>query len=105
MDCSVPPWDSPGKSTGVGCRFPSSGDLPDPGIEPASPAFQADALTSEPPGKPSMGLADADYYIEWINNKVLLYRTRIHNIAQNYSQHSVTNRNGKERQKECTYIK
>ena len=30
--------------------FPSPGDLPDPGIEPRSPAFQADALTSEPPG-------------------------------------------------------
>ena len=32
--------------------FPSPGDLPDPGIEPRSPAFQADTLTSEPPGKP-----------------------------------------------------
>ena len=32
--------------------FPSSGDLPDPGIEPRSPTLQADALTSEPPGKP-----------------------------------------------------
>ena len=31
--------------------FPSPGDLPDPGIEPGSPALQADALTSEPPGK------------------------------------------------------
>ena len=31
--------------------FPSPGDLPGPGIEPGSPAFQADALTSEPPGK------------------------------------------------------
>ena len=27
-------------------------DLPDPGTEPRSPALQADALTSEPPGKP-----------------------------------------------------
>ena len=35
-----------------GLPFPSPGDLPDPGIEPRSPAFQADALTSEPPGKP-----------------------------------------------------
>ena len=35
-----------------GLPFPSPGDLPDPGIEPGSPAFQADALTSEPPGKP-----------------------------------------------------
>ena len=31
--------------------FPSLGDLPDPGIEPRSPTLQADALTSEPPGK------------------------------------------------------
>ena len=36
-----------------GLPFPSPGDLPDPGIEPRSPAFQADTLTSEPPGKPT----------------------------------------------------
>ena len=30
--------------------FPSPGDLPDLGIEPSSPALQADALTSEPTG-------------------------------------------------------
>ena len=34
--------------------FPSPGDLPDPGIELRSPALQADALTSEPLGKPFM---------------------------------------------------
>ena len=34
-----------------GLPFPSPGDLPDPGIEPGSPALQADALPSEPPGK------------------------------------------------------
>ena len=33
-----------------GLPFPSP--LPDPGIEPRSPALQADALPSEPPGKP-----------------------------------------------------
>ena len=32
--------------------FPSSGDLPHPGIKPGSPAFQADSLPSEPLGKP-----------------------------------------------------
>ena len=32
-----------------GLPFPSPGDLPDPGIEPRSPALEADALTSEPP--------------------------------------------------------
>ena len=35
-----------------GLPFPSPGDLPDPGIEPGFPAFQADTLTSESPGKP-----------------------------------------------------
>ena len=34
-----------------GLPFPPPGDLPDPGIEPATPASQADAFTSEPPGK------------------------------------------------------
>ena len=34
--------------------FPSPGDLPDPGIEPVSPALRADALTSEPPGNPNI---------------------------------------------------
>ena len=29
--------------------FPSPGDLPDPGIEPGSPALQADSICSEPP--------------------------------------------------------
>ena len=36
-----------------GLPFPSPGDLPDPGIEPKSPALQTDALPSEPPGKPT----------------------------------------------------
>ena len=30
--------------------IPSSGDLPDPGIEPGSPALHADSLPCEPPG-------------------------------------------------------
>ena len=36
-----------------GLPFPSPGDLPNSGIESRSPAFQADTLTSEPPGKPT----------------------------------------------------
>ena len=50
--CQVPP--SMGFSRQEywsGLPFPSPGDLPDPGIEPRSPALQADALPSEPPGK------------------------------------------------------
>ena len=50
LDSFATPWT-------VACQallsivFPSPGDLPDPGIEPESPALQADALPSEPPGK------------------------------------------------------
>ena len=35
-----------------GKPFPSAGDLPEPGINPESPALQVDSLPSEPPGKP-----------------------------------------------------
>ena len=35
-------WNSPGKNTGLPSLSP--GDLPDPGIEPKSPALQADSL-------------------------------------------------------------
>ena len=34
-----------------GLPFPPLGELPDPGIEPESPALQADSLPSEPWGK------------------------------------------------------
>ena len=44
--------DFSGKNTGVGLPFPSPGDLPDPGIEPGSPALQADSLPTELRGKP-----------------------------------------------------
>ena len=40
--------------------FPSSGDLPDPGMELGSPAWQVDSLPTELPGKPPNGL-------EWVN--------------------------------------
>ena len=32
--------------------FPTPGDLPDPGIEPTSPALAGGLFTTEPPGKP-----------------------------------------------------
>ena len=36
-----------------GWSFPCPGHIPNPGIEPRSPTLQADALLSEPPGKPT----------------------------------------------------
>ena len=37
-----------------GFPFPSSGDLPNPGIQPGSSKLQAGALPSEPPWKPQL---------------------------------------------------
>ena len=37
-----------------GFPFPSPGDLPNPGLEPGSPAFLADSLPNELPGKPEI---------------------------------------------------
>ena len=39
-----------------GVPLPSPGDLSNSKIEPGSPALQADALPSKPPGKPNLGL-------------------------------------------------
>ena len=40
-----------------GLSGPPPGDLPEPGFEPVSPAFQADSLPSEAPGKPSSAIS------------------------------------------------
>ena len=48
-----------------GLSFPSPGGLPNPGMEPRSPALQADALTSESPGMFSVhGILQAKV-LEW----------------------------------------
>ena len=54
VDCSPPGSSSVGLSRQEcwsGWPFPSPGDLPDPGMEPRSPALQADSSLSEPPIK------------------------------------------------------
>ena len=52
-DCSPPGSSIPRQEYWSGLPFSSPGDLPNPGIKPRFPALQADALTSEPPGKQS----------------------------------------------------
>ena len=54
VDCSPPDfsWNSPGKTTGVGSHFLLHGAFLTQGLNPGSPALQADFLPSEPPGKP-----------------------------------------------------
>ena len=39
-----------------GLPFPPPGDLPDPGVEPGSPALAGGFFTTEPPGKSSKGV-------------------------------------------------
>ena len=51
-----------------GLPFPSPGDLPDPGIEPGSPALEADALTSEPPWATEVIYS---IYIKYIHSYVI----------------------------------
>ena len=57
MDCTLPGSSihgisTPGKNTRVGCHFLLQGNLPDPGIKPASPALAGGFFTTEPPGNP-----------------------------------------------------
>ena len=65
------PWDSPRQEYWSGFPFPSPGDLLDPGIEPRSPASQADSLPSEPLGKP--------HCVCWDSHKgSLMFKARRH---------------------------
>ena len=65
-----------------GQPFPSPGDLPNPGIKPRSPIWQADSLPAEPPGKPkNTGVGNLSL-LQWIfptqeSNWGLLYCRQI----------------------------
>ena len=53
-----------------GLPFPYPGDLPDPGIEPRSPALQVDSLPSQPPGKPSTATGKPSMWFHVVNVSV-----------------------------------
>ena len=63
--------------------FPSPGDLPNAGIEPGSPALEADALSSEPPGKPGVmcNVADKDRQVESCQDSQIRKKWRKTNIT------------------------
>ena len=71
MDCSPPGsssmWFSRQKYWSE-LPFPFPGDLPDPGIEPESPALAGGFFTAEPPGKPPL------YVVVQISQHSLLKR-------------------------------
>ena len=49
-----------------GLPFPSGGDLPDPGIEPRSPALQVDSLPAEPQAKTKYTGVGSLSLLQWI---------------------------------------
>ena len=69
-----------------GLPFPSPGDLPNPGIEPGSPTLQADALTSEPPGKPHPPPPKKNT-LEGINSRISEAEERISELEDKSSLH------------------
>ena len=54
MDYSPPGMGFSRQAYWGGLPFPPPGDLPDPGIEPASPALEGGFFIPEPPGRPGM---------------------------------------------------
>ena len=62
------PFPSPGGRREVGLSFPWEGKgchfLPNPGIEPTSPALADGFFTTEPPGKPDIGLKDIETKVQ-----------------------------------------
>ena len=76
MDCSLPGSSAiefSRQEYWSGLQFPSPGDLPDSGIEPGSPALQADSLPSEPPGKPSLGGIGSHFTLSSVNSPSQLF--------------------------------
>ena len=60
-----PPMGFSRQEYGSGMPVTSPGDLPDPWIEPGSPALQADVLPSKPPGKPPLTRIKKDDKLYW----------------------------------------
>ena len=54
-----------------GLSFPSPGDLPDPGIEPVSPALAGEFFITEPPGKPRSSLTFVKFPSRCFSPKLL----------------------------------
>ena len=74
-----------------GYPFPSPGDLPDPMIEPRSPALQADSLPAEPQWKPentgvdSLSLLQRIFLTQEPNRGLLHCRQILYQLSQNMS--------------------
>ena len=68
-------WGISRQESWSGLPCPPPGDLPNPEIEPKSPALQADSLPSEPPGKPLRIVLIIKYivYVYYVNVFTYIY--------------------------------
>ena len=57
------PWGFSRQEYWSGLPCPPPGDLPNPGIDPTSPALRVDSLSADPPGKPKMYLHMTYFFI------------------------------------------
>ena len=67
-----------------GLPFPSPGDLPNPGIEPGSPALQANSLPTELQGKLDMYILNCLKFQEAINACICKFWTDVEKLGKNY---------------------
>ena len=76
-----------------GLPCPPLGDLPNPGIEPRSPAWQADSLSSESPGKPmntrvdSLTLLQGIFPTQELNQGLLHCQLTLYQLSYQGSPH------------------
>ena len=71
----------------MGWSIHSPGDLPNPGIEPGSPALQVDSLPAQLPGKPlgrRLGLKYGYALVPGLSGKTDDYSTIVNSVIQNY---------------------
>ena len=95
MDCIYSPWNSPGQNTGVGSLSLTPENLPNTGIEPRSPALQADSLPPEPQGKPkntgvgSLSLLQWMFLTQELNWGLLHCRQILYQLSYEGSPHAM----------------
>ena len=79
--------------------FPSTGDLPNPGVKPRSLALQVDFLPAEPPGKPkntgvdSRSLLQGIFPTQGLNRHLLHCRQILYQLRYQEREMGNTNRN------------
>ena len=82
-------WNSPDQNIRV--PFPSPGHLPNPGIEPGSPASQAGSLPADPQGKPkntgvgSLSLLQGIFLNQGSNRGLLHCRWILYQLSYQWS--------------------